>query len=167
MKMALLPGVIAGLFIAVLVALQQAQSFSYGLQELLGLSAMALGAGIAQWLALRAGAAPPSPAFAARYFTVMITGAATAVSFGLASWLDFAIIEPDHLQNFYAQYLERASAQATTETERAEFIAAAERMKDFILDPLSQATVQFGTLLMISLLTGLVVAAIAAHRHRR
>ncbi|HEX7046583.1 MAG TPA: DUF4199 domain-containing protein [Gammaproteobacteria bacterium] len=162
----LVPGVVAGLLLGLVSILLSKGNLGYGTHEIIGLLAMAIATASAQLTALR-GARNNSPqivAFAPRYFLAMLTGAVTSITFGLVSWLHYAVIDREFLARFYLQYTERAKAAAASPEEAQQLLAAAEQMKDFITDPFSQAMVQFGTALMISLLTGLLVTALMRPR---
>lgn len=164
MKQAILvPGVIAGIVLGLVymgISLLGA-GMSYGAQESLGLLAIAVAAAAAQIVAIQRHPLGSQANYPARYFAGMLAGAVTALVYGLITWLYFAVINPQHLERFYDAYLERARTNAATEAEREQMITAAERMRDFIMDPFSQAMVQFGTVLMIALLVGILTAAFA------
>lgn len=162
----LIPGVIAGFLLGLVSILLAKGNLGYGAHEFIGLLAMTVAAAAAQFTTLR-GARKNSPqlaAFAPRYFLAMLTGAVTSITFGLVSWLHYAVIDREFLARFYLQYTERAKEAASSPEEAQQLLAAAEQMKDFITDPFSQAMVQFGSALMISLVTGLLVTALIKPR---
>lgn len=155
MQFILVPGIVAGVALGIAFAALNgtADALAYSTREILGLLAMLLGVAVAQAVALRRHPLGREAAFAARYFTAMLAGLVVSVSYGVSAWLYFAVIEPDYLAAFYAEYLARARA-----TGDPAFVENAERMKSFVLDPLSQAMVQFGTTLLISVLAALGTA---------
>lgn len=163
----LFPGIIAGLLLGALFAALagMADAMSYGTQEALGLAAMAIVAGGAQALAITRAAHDPASGnrlpFAPRYFLAMLTGAVTAVVFGLFNWVNFTFIDTGYLDAFYARYLERARETAAPPEQLQQVLAAAEQMKGFLTDPFSQAMIQAGSVLMIALVTGVLVAVLA------
>lgn len=90
-----------------------------------------------------------------------------AVVYAVLVWIYVALANPRYLEAFYTRYVERAVAGAQSVAEREQLTLAAERMRDFILDPLSQALLQFGTVLVLALLVGILVAVVvkpAAYR---
>lgn len=166
MRSILIPGVIAGVVLGLAFVVLNAlgTGLSYGAQEIAGLVLMLVAAAAAQVVALRARPLGADAGFPARYFAAMLAALATAVIYGAIAWLYFAVLDRDYLARFYQGYLERARELALAEGGSEQLVADAERMKDFILDPVSQALVQFGTVLMIGLLTGVVVAALVRPR---
>ncbi|HEX7031137.1 MAG TPA: DUF4199 family protein [Gammaproteobacteria bacterium] len=159
----LYPGIVAGILSGIASILLAKADPGYGASEIIGLAIMAIAAGAAQFAAIRfaRGSFPQPAAFLPRYFLAMLAGAVAAIVHGLASWLHYAVIDREFLQRFYLQYVERVKAAAASPEETRRMLAAAEQMKDFITDPFSQAMLQFGTALMIALLTGLLAAALA------
>lgn len=163
MQIILIPGVIAGiaLGIAFMLINGAGESLSYGVRELLGLAAMLAAVMAAEAVALRRHPLGREATFGARYFTAMFAGMVVAVTYGIVAWIGFAVIDPDYLARFYAEYVERARA-----TGNPELVAGAEQMKPFILDPLSQAMVQFGTTLLFAVLGALATAALVRPKSR-
>ena len=161
-----LPGVVAGVMLGlVFMALNTfGSNLSYGMQEVLGLGAMAVAVAFAGVRAVHRLPADAFTGFPARYFTAMLTSAITAIVHGVIAWLYFAVIDPRYLERFYAQYLERARDLAADASGNEQLVASAGKMKDFILDPFSQAMVQFGTVLMLGVLVSVVVAALVKPR---
>lgn len=158
----LVPGAIAGFLLGLATLGLGKAGLDYATREILVLAAMALAAAVAQFAALRnARGELPLDAFPPRYFLAMLAGAVTAAAYGLAAWLHYAVIDTTFLARVYAEYLERAQGAAASAEERQQLVEAAERMKEFVMDPFAQAMVQFGTLLMIALLTGLAVSLFA------
>ncbi|HEX6930251.1 MAG TPA: DUF4199 family protein [Gammaproteobacteria bacterium] len=162
----LVPGIVAGILLGIASVLLAKANLGYGTTEIIGLAVMAFAAGAAQIATSRyaRGNIPQLAAFLPRYFLAMLAGAVTALAYGLTSWLHYAVIDREYLERFYLQYVERARAAAASPEEARKLLAAAGRMKEFITDPFSQAMVQFGTVLMIALLTGLIVAGFARPR---
>lgn len=157
----LYPGIVAGILSGIASILLAKADPGYGASEIIGLAIMAIAAGAAQFAAIRFARIPQTAAFLPRYFLAMLAGAVAAIVHGLASWLHYAVIDREFLQRFYLQYVERVKAAAASPEETRQMLAAAEQMKGFITDPFSQAMLQFGTALMIALLTGLLAAALA------
>lgn len=166
MRFILVPGALAGVALGLtLMALTTfGRTLDYMTQELLGLALMVSAAAVAQCLTIQRHPLGPGAAFPARYFAAMLATAAVALVSSVIAWLHFAVLDPGYLDHFYARYVERVQAAATTPQESAQMLAAAERMKGFILDPFSQAMVQFGTVLMTGLLAGVPVTALVRPR---
>lgn len=161
MRVILVPGAVAGIALGVAFMLINtgSEALSYGVREMLGLAAMLVAVFAAQLVVLRRHPLGGEAGFSARYFTAMLTGLVVAVAYGIFAWLSFAVIDPEYLSRFYAEYLERARAAGD-----AQLLANAERMKPFILNPLSQAMVQFGTTLFFAVLAALAAAALVKPR---
>lgn len=163
----LVPGIVAGLLLGLVFILLARAPLNYGVQEILGLAAMAVATAAAQFVAMRGAHRNNTQllaAFAPRYFLAMLTGAATAFVSGLVAWLHYALIDREYLERFYLEYVERARTAAASPEEAKQLLAAAGQMKEFVTDPFSQAMVQFGTVLMVSLLTGLIVTVLSKPR---
>lgn len=162
MNSVLLPGALAGLAIGVVFALLNSAGteLSYDTQEIVTIAAIVVAVFAAQVCAVFRQPATAVQAFLPRYFAAVMTGVSAAMTYGIIAWLYFAFIDPDHLHRFYAQYVERARDLASSPAEQEQLVAAAEKMKDFVMDPFSQAMVQFGTVLMLGLLTGLIVSVV-------
>lgn len=154
------PGVFAGflLGLAFILLAAFAGELGYGLQETLGLLSIAIAVGAAQWVAIRRHPIGPAAAFPARYFAAMLTGAVVSLVYAALAWFYFAVLNPAYLGEFYIRYIERAERQAETVEQRERLLANAVQMKEFVTDPASQAIVQFGTGLMITLLVAIAVA---------
>lgn len=136
-------------------------------RELLVLAVIALTAFAAQAWTLRHHELASGGSFGARFFTTMLSGAMAAGVHAATAWIYLAWINPAHLERMYAEYLRRANDAAAGAEDREQLLAHAEQMRDFILDPLSQAMMQFGSVLMIALLSGLLAARLtgSASRH--
>lgn len=162
MNTVLLPGALAGVVIGIVFVLLNSAGtdFSYDTQEMVTIAAIVMAVFIAQVFALVRQPASAVQAFLPRYFAAVITGVSAAIVYGAFAWIYFAFIDTGYLGRFYAQYVERARALAASPAEREQLVAAAEKMKDFVMDPFSQAMVQFGTVLMLGLLTGLIVSVV-------
>lgn len=156
----LVPGIIAGVLLglAFMALSTLSDDLGYTTQEVLGLVAIALAVIGAQVAAIRRHPLGADIPYLVRYFAGMLAGVVVAVVYAILVWIYVALINPRYLEEFYTRYVERATEGVQTAAERNELIVAAERMRDFILDPLSQSLVQFGTVLVIALLTGLLVA---------
>jgi len=168
MQGVLLPGAMAGfvLGVAFIVLHTAGDALSYGTQEILGIAAIVVAICAAQVFVVSRQPATIAKEFLPRYFAAVLSAVAAAVVYGITTWLHFTVIDTNYLSRFYAQYLERVRAKATTPEESEQLIVAAERMKDFVMDPLSQAMVQFGTVLMLGLLTGVIVTALMKPKTR-
>ncbi|MBW3567759.1 MAG: DUF4199 family protein [Proteobacteria bacterium] len=168
MRTILLPGLIAGLILGLLfIALNTlGPSLSYTVREVTSIIAMLLALFVAQWTAIARQPAALSGAFLPRYFTAVLCGVATATVYGLMTYLHFRVIDPQYLARFHEQYIERVRGQATTAEESEQLIAAAREMEEFVMNPLSQALVQFGTVLMLGLLAGVLVALLVRRAER-
>lgn len=162
MNSVLLPGALAGLAIGVVFALLNSAGteLSYDTQEIVTIAAIVVAVFAAQVFAVFRQPATAVQAFLPRYFAAVMTGVSAAITYGAIAWLYFAFIDPDYLRRFYARYVERARDLASSPAEQEQLVAAAEKMKDFVMDPFSQAMVQFGTVLMLGLLTGLIVSVV-------
>lgn len=160
MRNVVFPGLVAGLLLGLLfMALNTlVPSLSYTAQEVTQIVAMLLALFVAQWIAVARQPSALSDAFLPRYFTAVLCGVATAAVYGFMTYLHFRVIDPQYLARFHEEYLERVRVQATTVEESEQLIAAVDEMKGFVMDPLSQALVQFGTVLMLGLLAGVLVA---------
>lgn len=158
-----LPAAIAGLAITVAFALLGGVD-SVLTRELLLIAVTAVAAFAAQAWTLRHHELAAGNSFGARFFTAMLSGAMTAGSHAAAAWLYLAWINPARLERLYQEYLRRAEQAAASVEQREQVLAHAEQMRDFFLDPLSQAMMQFGTALIVVLLTALLAARLARPR---
>lgn len=163
MNTVLLPGVLAGVAIGLVFALLNSigADLAYDTHEIVTIAAIVVAIFIAQVFAVIAQPAPTVQAFLPRYFAAVLASVSAAIVYGVIAWIYFALIDTTYLGRFYEQYVERARELATSPAEREQLVAAAEKMKDFVMDPFSQAMVQFGTVLMLGLLTGLIVSVVA------
>lgn len=166
MKTVLLPGAIAGLAMGVVFALLNRAGLEYNTHEVVNLAAIVLAVFTAQVFAIIRQPAVVMETFLPRYFSAALATAAAALVYGVIAWLYFVIIDTSYLERFYGEYIERAAALSTSPAEREQLIAAAEEMKDFVMDPLAQAMVQFGTVLVLGLLTGLIVSVLTRPKSR-
>lgn len=163
MNTVLLPGALAGVAIGLAFALLSSfgTTLSYDTHEIVTIATIIVAVFIAQVFAVTGQPAAAVQAFLPRYFAAVMASVSAAMVYGVIAWLYFAFIDTGYLGRFYEQYVERARALATSPAEHEQLVAAAEEMKDFVMDPFSQAMVQFGTVLMLGLLTGVIVSIVA------
>lgn len=166
MNTVLLPGAIAGIAIGLVFALLNSfgADLSYDTHEIVTIAAIVVAVFIAQVFAVMGQPAAAVQLFLPRYFTAVMASVSAAIVYGVIAWIYFLLIDTTYLGRFYAQYVERARALATSPAEREQLVAAAEKMKDFVTDPFSQSMVQFGTVLMLGLLIGLIVSVVTRPR---
>ena len=153
------PAAVAGLLTGIAFALIGSAVEGFVARELLMLLAIAAGVLAGQAWTIRHHEMAASGTFGARYFTGMLSGAITGGVYSAIVWLYLAWLDPAYLERMHAEYMQRAVRSAASAEHGDQVLASAERMRDFILDPLSQAMMQFGTALMIALITGLMAAS--------
>lgn len=156
----LIPGLAAGAVLALVLylSMKNGTELDYTTAELIGYSAMLLLLFAGQTVTQLQSRRKYPAAFGTRFSASMATSAVAAAVAAVFSWVYFAWLEPDYLQRFFEYYVEQMRANAESALAFEQQLTALNQSKDFFLNPVSQAVVLFGTILMIGILLSPVTA---------